>query len=467
MSDAQPTDKLDAQRITSDITATLFRLPPRDFHAAFAMAQALAALLLIAVACYVVEGYGIFGTNQPVNWGNDITTYIFWIGIAVAGTLVSAILFLFRQRWRTAVNRSTEAMTVIAIQIAGLFPLIHTGRPWVDFWLLPYPNARHLWPNLKSAIVWDVFALTAYALTSMIFWYFGLIPDFATIRDRAKHPLHRAVYSVLALGWRGGAGDWVHYERAYAQFAWIATPLVLGMHSTIAILAAVGKVPGWHTTIFAPYFVAGAIYGGLGMALVFLIPMRSLLGLTRYITIDHLDKLAKIMLGCGLLVCYVYISEFFAAWYSNSPYERGQYLYRMHGDYAWAFWTMMTCNMGIIQLLWFRAVRRSLFGLMLIGIAVNVGMWFERFVIISLSLMHDHMPSAWDNAYAFTAFDWMILAGSFGVFITLLLAFSRIIPMVSIAELKADLLKPGHAPGPGSQGHAPATVPAGEGHGHV
>jgi molybdopterin-containing oxidoreductase family membrane subunit len=453
MNPEAPKTELTAKQLTDDITAPLFKLPTKEWHAAFGAAQAMAALLFLAIACYVVEGYGIFGTNQPVNWGNDITTYIFWIGIAVAGTLVSAILFLFRQRWRTAINRSTEAMTVIAIQIAGLFPLIHTGRPWVDFWLLPYPNDRHLWPNLKSAIVWDVFSLTGYALTSMIFWYFGLIPDFATVRDRAKHPFQRAVYSVLALGWRGNAVDWHHYERAYAQFAWIATPLVLGMHSTIAVLAAVGKVPGWHTTIFAPYFVSGAIYGGLGMALLFLIPMRSLLKLERYITIDHLDKLAKVMLGCGLLVCYVYISEFYAAWFSNSPYERGQYLYRMHGDYAWTFWTMLTCNMGIIQLLWFKAVRRSLLGLMLVGLAVNVGMWFERFVIIALSLMHDHMPSAWDNAYRFTGFDWMILVGSFGMFLTLLLAFSRIIPMVSIAELKTELLRPAPDAGGKAGGH--------------
>ena len=435
---------LTAQRITDDITRPLFTWPSKYWHAAFGTSQAMAGLLVLAVALYTIEGYGIFGTNQPVNWGNDIATYIFWIGIAVAGTLVSSILFLFRAKWRTAINRSTESMTVFAIQIAGLFPLIHTGRPWVDFWLMPYPNDRHLWPNMKSAIVWDVFALTAYATTSIIFWYFGLIPDLATARDRAKHPLQRAIYSVLAMGWRGGAKDWVHYERAYAQFAWISTPLVIGMHSTLAILAAVGKVPGWHATIFAPYFVSGAIFGGLAMAICFLIPMRSLLKLGDYITIDHLERLAKVMLTCGLIVTYVYMMEFFGAWWSEQTAERAQYIFRMEGRYSWAFWTMMVCNVGFPQLLWFKQVRRSLIGLMVVALAVNVGMWFERFVIISLSVMHDHLPSAWDNSYAFTAFDWMVLVGSFGLFFTFILAASRVVPMISIAEYKAQVLKPAH-----------------------
>jgi Ni/Fe-hydrogenase subunit HybB-like protein len=444
--------KLTASQITDDITKPIFTKPPLMWHAGMAATQGLAGLLVIAIAMYVIEGYGIFGVNQPVNWGNDITTYIFWIGIAVAGTLVSSVLFLFRQQWRTAVNRSTEAMTVFAVQIAGLFPLIHTGRPWVDFWLLPYPNDRLLWPNLKSAIVWDVFALTAYATTSIIFWYFGLIPDFATVRDRAKSKWQRTLYSVLAMGWRGNAKDWVHYERAYAQFAWIATPLVVGMHSTIAILAAVGKVPGWHATIFGPYFVSGAIFGGLAMALAFLIPMRSMLNLQRYITIDHLEKLAKVMLVCGMIVTYVYVMEFFSAWWSESTYERHQFLYRLEGNWSWAFWTMMICNIGFAQLLWFKAVRRSLLGLMIVAIAVNIGMWFERFVIISLSVMQDHMPSAWDYSFTFRTFDWFILGGSFGLFFFFILGFCRVVPVISIAEVKATLLKPSHKHGDGHHG---------------
>ncbi len=435
---------LTAKQLTDDVTAPLFKLPNLIWFHGFGLAQMLAVLLFVAIGCYCVEGYGIFGTNQPVNWGNDITTYIFWIGIAVAGTLVSAILFLFRQKWRTAINRSTEGMTVMAIQIAGLFPLIHTGRPWVDFWLMPYPNDRYLWPNFKSPIVWDVFALTAYALCSIIFWYLGLVPDFATVRDRATRPWQRRIYSVLAMGWRGRAEDWNHFERAYAQFAWISTPLVLGMHSTIAILAAVGKVSGWHTTIFAPYFVSGAIFGGLAMAIVLLVPMRSMLKLERYITVDHLERLAKVMLATGLLVAYVYVMEFFAAWYTESPYEKHQFLvFRPTGEWAWGFWTMMTCNVAIPQLLWIKAVRRNLVALFLIAIAVNVGMWFERFVIIALSVMHDALPSTWGH-YAFTGFDWMILAGSFGLFFTMILVFVRVAPVVSIAELKALLLRRSH-----------------------
>jgi molybdopterin-containing oxidoreductase family membrane subunit len=443
---------LTASQITDDITRPLFTKPPLLWHGAIAAMQGIAGLLFIAILLYAIEGYGIFGVNQPVNWGNDITTYIFWIGIAVAGTLVSSVLFLFRQQWRTAVNRSTEAMTVFAVQIAGLFPLIHTGRPWVDFWLLPYPNDRLLWPNLKSAIVWDVFALTAYATTSIIFWYFGLIPDLATVRDRSTNKWQRMIYSVLAMGWRGNAKDWVHYERAYAQFAWIATPLVIGMHSTIAILAAVGKVPGWHATIFGPYFVSGAIFGGLAMALVFLIPMRSMLKLERYITLDHLEKLAKVMLVCGLLVTYVYLMEYFGAWWTEQIYERHQFLYRPLGNWWFAWWIMMTCNVAIPQLLWFRAIRRNIFALMGIAIAVNIGMWFERFVIISLSVMQDHLPSAWDSAFSFRVFDWFILGGSFGLFFFFILGFVRVIPVISIAEIKATLLKPTHKHGDGHHG---------------
>lgn len=429
-----------AKQITDDILRPLSSRPPLAWFAAFSAAAGVAGLLFTAVLVYTIEGYGVFGTNQPVNWGNDITTYIFWIGIAVAGTLVSAILYLFRQKWRTGVNRSTEAMTVFAINIAGLFPLIHTGRPWVDFWLMPYPNDRMLWPNFKSPIVWDVFAITAYATASIIFWYIGLIPDLATCRDRAKNPWVRRAYALAAMGWRGEATGWHHYERAYAQFAWIATPLVVGMHSTIAVLCAVGKAPGWHSTIFAPYFVSGAIFGGLAMALCLLVPLRSLLKLETYITTDHLERLAKIMLAAGLLVVYVYMMEFFAAFYSENPAERFQFLWRASGEYAWSFWLMMFCNVAVPQLLWFRAVRRSAVGLVAVGLAVNVGMWFERFVIVSLSMMRDRLPAAWGD-YAFTAFDWMVLLGSFGMFATMFLLFVRVAPVVSIAELKALVLR--------------------------
>jgi molybdopterin-containing oxidoreductase family membrane subunit len=433
-----------AKQITDDIVRPIFTPPTLPWLGALSGAAAIAGLLFLAVFLYSVEGYGVFGNNQPVNWGNDITSYIFWIGIAVAGTLVSAILFLFRQGWRTAVNRSTETMTVIAINISGLYPLIHTGRPWVDFWLMPYPNDRLLWPNLKSPILWDVFAITGYATTSIIFWYFGLIPDFATVRDRATNKWQRMVYSVLAMGWRGESRHWHHYERAYSQFAWISTPLVLGMHSTLAVLCAVGKVPGWHATIFAPYFVSGAIFGGLGMAMCLLIPMRSMLNIGHIITVDVMERLAKIMLAVGLLVLYVYGMEFFAAFYSESTYEKHQFfVFRMTGEFAWAFWLMIACNVVGPQFLWFKKVRRNLFALFLIGLGVNIGMWFERFVIVSMSVMQDHLPSAW-GVYYFTPFDWMVLIGSFGIFFTLFLVFVKTIPMVSIAELKAFLLRRHH-----------------------
>jgi Ni/Fe-hydrogenase subunit HybB-like protein len=434
-----------ATRITDDLVAPCLRLPPITWWGAFLASAGLAGLLALAVAAYVIEGYGVFGANQPVNWANDIASYIFWIGIAVAGTLVSSVLLLFRQRWRTGINRSTEAMTVFAINIAGIYPLIHTGRPWVDYWLIPMPNDLALWPQFKSPIMWDVFAITGYATTSVLFFYLGLIPDFATVRDRATNKWQKMVYSMLSMGWRGTARDWAHYERAYHQFAWIATPLVIGMHSTIATLLAVSHVPGWHATIFPPYFVSGAIFGGLAMAMVLLVVMRSSMKLQAYITIDHMERLAKIMLAVGMIVLYVYLVEFFCAWWSESPFERHQFMYRLTGEHAWSFWLMIICNVGMLQLFWFKSLRRNLAVLFAVGLAVNVGMWFERFNIIVLSLEQDHLTSNW-SYYRFTLWDYILLAGSFGMFFTQYLVFARVAPVVSIAEVKATLLhKPAHA----------------------
>jgi molybdopterin-containing oxidoreductase family membrane subunit len=433
---------LTAAKITDDIIAPLFKFPPLMWWAAFLGAAGLTGALFTAFGLHCVEGIGIFGIESPVGWGNYIVTYIFWIAIAVAGTLVSSILFLFRQRWRNAINRSTEAMTVFAISVAGLFPAMHTGRPWVDYWLMPYPNDLSLWPQFKSPIIWDVFAITGYATTSVIFFYLGLIPDLATVRDRAKHPIQKMVYGALAMGWKGTAADWRHYERAYAQFAWLATPLVIGMHSTIATLLAVGDVPGWHATIFPPYFVSGAIFNGLAMALLLLIPLRKAFRFEDYITIDHLDKLAKIMFACSLFVTYVYICEFFSAWYSESVYERGHFLwYRIAGPHAWAWTCMILGNSICPQLLWIRAVRRSIPGLLFVAAMATQGMWFERFVISCMSLEADHLPSAW-RYYSFTSWDWFILAGSFGMFFTMFLGFIRVAPIIAIAELKSVLLPP-------------------------
>lgn len=432
-----------AAQITTDLTAPIFRVPSLAWFGGFGFAASLAGLMMLCVAMYCIEGYGIFGVNNTVNWGNDIGSYIFWIGIAVAGTLVSSVLLLFRQRWRTGVNRATEAMTIFAINIAGIYPLIHTGRPWVDYWLIPHPNTLSLYPQFKSPIVWDVFAITGYATTSVLFFHLGLLPDLAAIRDRCPDThigrIQRMVYSALALGWKGTAPQWRHYERAYNQFAWIATPLVIGMHSTIATLLAVSVVPGWHASVFPPYFVSGAIFGGLAMALCLLVPLRAAFKLEAYITLDHLERLAKIMLAVGMIVLHVYVIEFFCAWYSESPSERYQFWYRCFGEHKWFFWTMIFCNVGMLQLFWFKSLRRSLIVLMLVGLAVNLGMWLERYNIIVLSLERDHLPSKW-TSYSFQAWDYMLLAGSFGLFFTQFLLFCRLIPMVSIAEVKATLL---------------------------
>ena len=447
-----------AQKITDDLTAPIFRRPSLAWVAGFLTSFGLMHALVIAVAAYVWGGYGAFGVNSTVGWGNDIASYIYWIGIAVAGTLVSSILLLFRQKWRTGVNRATEAMTVFAINIAGLFPLIHTGRPWVDFWLIPHPNDLALYPQFKSPIVWDVFAISGYATTSVLFFYLGLIPDFATLRDRCDPKLainlgfvsipvgkiQRMLYSGLSLGWKGTAAHWRHYERAYTQFAWISTPLVIGMHSTIATLLAVSLVPGWHASCFPPYFVSGAIFGGLAMGLLLLVPLRSAFKLHEYITIDHLEKLAKIMLGVGMIVTYIYGMEFFSAWYSESQFEKGQFLYRLQGGHAWAFWLMLFCNVVCLQLFWFKRFRRNIYTVLFVAFMVNIGMWLERFNIIVLSLEHDHLPVNW-NHYAFTGFDYLLLAGSFGMFFTQFLVFIRVAPIVAIAEVKQTLLhKPTH-----------------------
>ncbi|MCS6970926.1 MAG: NrfD/PsrC family molybdoenzyme membrane anchor subunit [Planctomycetota bacterium] len=440
---AAPAPPTEAARITEDLCAPAFRFPGPAWWAAFLAAAGLAGLLVLAVAVYVIAGYGVFGVNNVVNWGNDIATYIYWIAVAVAGTIVSSVLLLFRQGWRTGINRATEAMTIFAINIAGLFPLIHTGRPWVDYWLIPLPNDLALWPQFKSPIMWDVFAITGYAVCSILFFYLGLIPDFATLRDRAPRAWQRRLYGFLAMGWSGSSADWNHYERAYRQFAWLATPLVIAMHSTIATLLAVSHVPGWHATIFPPYFVAGAVFGGLAMAFVVLVPLRAAYRLHRYITDDHLERLAKIFLAVGLAVAYVYGMEFFAAWWSEAPAEREQFWWRLTGEGAWSFWLMLACNLLPIQLLWWRRWRRHGAALVVIGIFVNIGMWFERYNILVLSLRHGQMPSEW-TTYAFTAFDWLLLAGSFGLFFAQILLFARIAPMVSVAEVKAELLGRSH-----------------------
>jgi len=444
--------------VTKDVTAPIFRAPNLTWWGGLLISLLMLMSMWLTFAVQMCEGIGILGLNKPVMWGSYITNFVFWIGIGHAGTLISAILFLFRQRWRTSINRSAEAMTIFAVATAGLFPLIHTGRPWLDFWLFPYPNDRGpLWPQFRSPLMWDVFAISTYGTTSVIFWYLGLIPDFATVRDRCTNKFQRMAYSLAAFGWRGTAKDWNHYERAYAQFAWISTPLVLSVHSTVSFDFAVAKVPGWHTTIFPPYFVAGAIFGGFGMVVFLLAPMRSMLKLEKYITINHLELCNKIILATSMIVGYAYTMEFVAAWFSESPWERNQFIYRMTGGHAWVFWTMFLCNVVSPQFFWSKRVRRSLMAMFIISIFVNIGMWFERANIFMLSLERDHITANW-RMWVGTKFDWIVVVGSFGWFMFLFLLFCRTMPTVAIAEIKAVLSDPagtgsGDHGGHGSHGH--------------
>jgi molybdopterin-containing oxidoreductase family membrane subunit len=437
--------------VTTDVLAPMWKWPPLGWHIAFGFAQMVLALGGLAVLVTFYRGMGVSGINNPVGWGIFITNFVFWVGIGHAGTLISAILFLFRQKWRTAINRSAEAMTIFAVMCAGIFPLIHTGRPWkAAYWLLPYPNDRLLWVNFRSPLLWDVFAVSTYATVSVLFWYTGLIPDLATARDQAKNKIQRFIYGGLAMNWTGSIRDWAHYERAYAQFAWLATPLVLSVHSVVSFDFAVSMIPGWHTTIFPPYFVAGAIFSGFGMVITLLVPMRRLLNLEHYITINHLELCNKVILFTSMLVGYAYIGEFFVAWYSEAQYEQAQFLYRLKGTlgapdgniaHAWAFWTMMICNVAIPQLFWSKKIRRNLAVMFIISLFINIGMWFERFNIFILSIEHDFMPANWAY-FRPTFFDAAITAMSFGLFFTMFLGFTRVLPTLAIAELKSVLHKP-------------------------
>ena len=426
--------------ITDDICEPLETVPGKSWVAMFFGAKALLLYYLASIGIVLVYGMGMMGTNNPVNWGTDIVTFVFWIGIGHAGTLISAVLFLFRQKWRTSVARSAEAMTVFAVMTAGIFPLIHTGRPWLDFWLLPYPNQRGpLWVNFRSPLLWDVFAVSTYATVSIVFWYVGLVPDFATVRDRAKSKLRKLIYGILSLGWRGRGRDWSHYEMVYMLLAGLATPLVLSVHTIVSFDFAVASLPGWHTTIFPPYFVAGAIFSGFGMVVTLLTLVR--IGFPKfkdYITIDHMEAMNKIIMCTGLLVGYAYASEFFIAWYSGVAYEQYAFINRATGPYWWSYWIMITCNTIIPQVFWFKAARRSIPIMFIVSIFVNIGMWFERFVITVTSLHRDFLPANW-GMYAWSWVDTSIVFGSFGMFLTLFLLYLRVFPAISIAEVKPVL----------------------------
>jgi molybdopterin-containing oxidoreductase family membrane subunit len=429
--------KKSLKQITEDIVAPIERFPSKGWVGMFLSAKTLFLAYLTTIAIVISTGMGLLGTNHPVGWGTMIITFVFWIGIGHAGTLISAILFLFRQKWRTSVARTAEAMTVFAVMTAGLFPLMHTGRPWLDYWLFPYPNQRGpLWVNFRSPLLWDVFAVSTYATVSMVFWYIGLVPDFATIRDRAKNKLRKLIYGALSLGWRGTAKSWSHYEMLYLLLAGLSTPLVLSVHTIVSFDFAVSNLPGWHTTIFPPYFVAGAIFSGFGMVITLMTLIRiGFPTFKEYITIDHMEVMNKIIMATGLMVGYAYSSEFFIAWYSGNLYERAVFINRAFGDYGWSYWIMVSCNVLFPQLFWFKKLRRSIPVMFVISILVNLGMWFERFVIVVTSLHHDFLPSSWGQ-YAWSAYDAAILVGSFGMFLTLFLLYLRLFPAISIAEVK-------------------------------
>ncbi|HYR95929.1 MAG TPA: NrfD/PsrC family molybdoenzyme membrane anchor subunit [Candidatus Binatus sp.] len=413
----------------------LTRPTPRLWWVAFAISSMLLLLLLHTIGYLVLRGIGIWGNNIPVGWGFDIINFVWWIGIGHAGTLISAILLLLRQEWRTSINRFAEAMTLFAVACAGLYPALHTGRPWLDYWLFPYPNTMGIWPNFRSPLIWDVFAVSTYATVSLLFWFVGLIPDLATLRDRSQNRLGRSIYGILAMGWRGSARHWDRFETATLLLAGIATPLVVSVHTVVSLDFAVGIIPGWHATIFPPYFVAGAIYGGFAMVMTLAIPLRKVYGLEDFVTMRHLNYMGRVMLATGLVVAYGYTMETFMAWYADNPYERFTIVNRMTGPYSPMYWSLILCNVVIPQALWFERVRSHVGALFTIAMSVNVGMWLERYMIIPVSLTRDFLPSSW-GTYAGTRWDWAMFAGSIGLFLTLFLLFIRFLPMISIFEMR-------------------------------
>jgi Ni/Fe-hydrogenase subunit HybB-like protein len=416
-------------------TIVLTRRTPKGWLFGFGLSFALTMLLLYAITYLLAVGVGIWGVNIPVAWGFAIVNFVWWIGIGHAGTLISAILLLMRQEWRTSINRFAEAMTLFAVACAGLFPILHLGRPWFFYWLFPYPNTMDVWPQFRSPLVWDVFAVSTYGLVSLMFWYIGLIPDLATLRDRARSRLTRIAYGILAMGWRGSAVHWRRYEVAYWLLAGLATPLVISVHTVVSWDFAIAIVPGWHSTIFPPYFVAGAIFSGFAMVMTLAIPIRSFYGLEDFITMRHLQAMAKVLLGTGLIVAYGYMMEGFVAWYSGNIYEQYTQLNRMFGPYAPLFWSLMLCNVVVPQALWFQRIRANVPALFVIAVVVNIGMWLERFIIVVTSLSRDYLPSAWEMYYP-TFWDFATFVGTIGLFLALLFLFIRVLPMISIFEMR-------------------------------
>ncbi len=425
--------------VTEDVCSPLDQKASTAWWAAFVISLCVLLLGVVSVAYQIATGVGAWGLNNTVGWAFDITNFVFWIGIGHAGTLISAILFLFRQKWRTGVNRSAEAMTIFAVICAGIFPIIHTGRPWLAYWLVPYPNFRGpLWVNFRSPLVWDMFAISCYFTISAVFWFVGLIPDFATLRDRSTSGLKKRLYSFLSFGWDGSNRTWHRYEKVYLLLAGLATPLVVSVHTIVSWDFATSVIPGWHTTILPPYFVAGAVFSGFAMVLTLMLIVRTVMRMEAYITLHHVEQMCKIILTTGGMVALAYATEIFVAYYSGNEYERFAFINRALGPYAWAYWTMVSCNVLVPQFLWFKKIRRSIVAVFILSIFINIGMWFERYVIIMTSLTRDYLPAGW-SGFTPTLIDLGTLIGSFGLFFTLFLLFARFLPMIAIGEVKGVL----------------------------
>lgn len=435
--------------ISRTVSSIVEEKTPSWWWLCFSVTSTLTLVLLGCATYLVATGVGVWGNNSPVFWAWDITNFVFWIGIGHAGTLISAILFITRKKWRSSINRAAEAMTLFAVICASIYPILHVGRAWMDWFLVPVPNSNGIWPNFRSPLLWDIFAISTYFIVSILFWYTGLVPDLATLRDRAQTKARKFFYGFLALGWRGSQRQWRHYEMAYLLLAGLATPLVLSVHSLVSLDFAISVIPGWHATIFPPYFVAGAIFGGFAMVLTILIPVRALYPpLADLITVVHVDRMCRILLFTGSIVAYSYLMEMFMAWYSGNPYDRAAFWYRATGPYWWAYAGVLLCNVVVPQLFWFKFFRTHLLWVWILVQFPNVGMWLERFVIIATSLARDFTPSAWGLFHP-TWVDVSMFAGTIGLFFTLFLLFIRFLPMICMFELKA--LLPGAAPREGGQ----------------
>jgi len=425
--------------VTEEVSRiVLTRHTPLGWWFGFMVASSVVGILIIAVSWLFLKGVGIWAITIPVAWGFAIINFVWWIGIGHAGTLISAILLLFKQGWRNSINRFAEAMTIFAVVCAAMFPVLHLGRPWLGYWLFPYPNSMNYWPQFRSPLMWDVFAVSTYGTISVVFWYIGMIPDLATMRDRSQTKMGQFIYGLLCLGWRGSVRHWVRYETASLLLAGLATPLVLSVHSVISLDFAVALMPGWHTTIFPPYFVAGAIYSGFAMVLTLAIPIRTFYHLEDLITIRHIDNCGKVMLATGMIVAYGYSSEVFMSWYSASHWEYFMMWNRMFGPMGWSYWVLITCNIALPQLMWLRKFRSNVGLMFLMSLIVNTGMWFERFVIVVTSLSRDYLPSSW-GTYRATRWDYATFLGTLGLFTFLFFLFIRFLPMIPMSELRLML----------------------------